>query len=339
MSFDPVNASLFVVTPCWDKTVSVPESFLQKNGLKKAMMTPMKNSKISELWKEAKQVSEKKYKGRCGGSGTHVMQVFANMGFRRCSVIGRIGSDTHGKKIEKQLCIDLKVNSLLIKDEKLSTATVTCFMTHDERTMLADFEVSPQFKPEDIKKDQLQNFKHWHIEGYMFYFEGVVAKCLEIAIDNHALLSLNLPTTNVIKDFLPSFKEHISKFHYIFGNVEEIKVLTGKEDIQEALETFADEQMVVATDGGNNCWVKNKGEKHAKDYAVLKVEKVSNKTGAGDRWAGFFLAAALQLQGGSVELCVELAKRGAADWIQLEPDEDISKKTWEVYQECIRKML
>jgi sugar/nucleoside kinase (ribokinase family) len=109
--------------------------------------------------------------------------------------------------------------------------------------------------------------------------------------------------------------------------------LTGCDDLQKAFAYFKTDQTIVATDGANGCWVKMKGEKHAVHYETIKVTKVVNKTGAGDIWAGIYLAFALK--GLDVKICVEMANRGAAEWIQQKPGTYLDEKIWELFRNRI----
>lgn len=329
------SRSLFIANPFWDKMTQISEDFLKQNNIvKNETKVEFDEMRVAKLWQQVKN-SEGKMKGRCGGSGATLLLPFVKLSRNFCSILGRIGNDKYGKKIETHLN-DLHVNSLLIKSKKdHPTGKVICMMTPDgERTMLAHLGTTVEFNSEDIIQEQLQDYDHWHIEGYAFYF-GLFPKCLQIASErkNKPVISMNLPTQNVVKELKSQFQQHLSHFHYIFGNVEEVQTLTDTNDIHKAFAHFGIDQTVIATDGANGCWVKAQGQTEAVHYPAIKVEKVVNKTGAGDIWSGIYLA--LALQGKRVETCVEMANRGAADWIQQKPGTYIEERTWEIFRKEI----
>ena len=166
-------------------------------------------------------------------------------------------------------------------------------------------------------------------------YKGTVTKCL-IASECKATMSLNLPTQEVVKKHKYAIQECVHFFSIIVGNVEELQTLTGCKDLQEAFAYFDANQIIAATDGAKGSWVKGKDEKKAVHFPALKVENVRNKIGAGDRWAGIFIA--LALKGKSMAACVEFANQGAADWIQQLPGTYTDEKVWQAYLTRIAMM-
>lgn len=320
-----VKPTLFIANPLWDKSFNVSPQFIQNNGLNLALCD-LNYQKFQEIWNQAKQVSalegKSKFKGTCGGSGTTVMRAFASLG-HDCTILGRIGNDDHGNKIIKFLS-ELKINSFLIKSvTEATTGVVLCLITppDGERTMLAHLGAANDFSESDIQQEKLKHFSHWHIEGYAFYFK-IASKCIEIASQSKATISVNLPTVNFVKSQLNDFKQAIPHLQYIFGNAEEITVLAGFEErefpekIQDIFSTFPLHVTVAATNGEKGCWIKLQGENKVRHFDVPKIEKseMINKTGAGDVWSGIFLA--LSLQNNDVETCVQKANLAAAQWIK-----------------------
>lgn len=329
--------TLVIANPFWDLTAYVPEQFLEENALQKGGTKVAKEesdadgSQLLALWEKARQyqTSETEIKGRSGGSGSNLMIPLTKLGNNKCTILGRIGNDLFGDNIEKHLS-GIDVKSLLIKSETHRTGTVLCFITPDhERTMVAGLGATLDLNPDDIIKEKLQGYNHWHIEGYTFLY-GIVHKCLQIAAESNATITLNLPTRDFVQDLKAAIQKSIPYLSIIVGNIEELQALTGAGDIHKAFEFFPIHQIVAATDGANGCWVKDKGKKEAVHYTTPKVEKVLNKTGAGDVWAGIFIAVALK--GKSIATCVELANHGAGDWIQQKPGTYTAERTWEIFK-------
>lgn len=327
---------LVVANPIWDETLYVSEQFLQEHQLTKGLAhIQRKAERLQEIWEKAHGHGSNVL-GRSGGSGANVMVALSKLG-NKCSLLGRIGQDSCGKSTEEHV-VNSGVQSLLIKSKKRSTGRALCFITQDsERTMLVHLGAAKELNPHDVRKENLQGFQHWHLEGYAFLYKGTVIKCL-IAAESKATLSLNLPTQEVVEKHKDSIQQCVQFFSIIVGNVEELQTLTGCKDLQEAFAFFDSKQIIAATDGAKGSWVKGKGEKKAIHYDALKVEKekVLNKTGAGDRWAGVFIA--LALKGKSMADCVELANLGAADWIQQTPGTYTDEKVWQTYLAKIAMM-
>lgn len=319
---------LFVANPFWDKTAYVSEGFLGSHQVQKGKTDVEFNyDRFQSLWKEATSHSTKE-NGRSGGSGANAMLAVVKLGHKNCSILGKIGNDKSGSRIEAHLA-DIGARSLLIKSEALNTGKALCLITPDnERSIVAHCGATTTFTPEEIALQK--KYGHWHIEGYAFFNQGIVPKCLAAAKDSAATTSMNMPTANVIALFKVAFQKVAKEIDFIFGDVEEICTLTDCEDIETAMAMFSVDQTVAVTDGPNFCWVKPKGSRELHSFPVPKVDKIINKTGAGDIWSGVYLACALQ--GKSVELSVELATQAAQDWIQQTPGTYIEERTWALYR-------
>ena len=158
---------LVVANPIWDETLFVPEQFLMEHQLTKGLAhIQRKADKLQEIWEKAHGHGNNVL-GRSGGSGANVMVALSKLG-HKCSLLGRIGRDPCGKVTEEHV-VNSGVQSLLIKSQKRSTGRALCFITPDsERTMLVHLGAAKELNPQDVNKDNLQNYHHWHLEGYAF---------------------------------------------------------------------------------------------------------------------------------------------------------------------------
>jgi len=168
------------------------------------------------------------------------------------------------------------------------------------------------------------NMIHLHIEGYQAYF-NTVAIATEKAKAQAATVSIDLASVKLVNDLLGYFEQNIPKFDYIFGNQEEMLTYTGKNTLKEATESFAREQTAIATDGSKPCWVKAKGEKHARSYSVASVDNVIDSTGAGDFFQAGFLDGALKKD--PIQKCV-LKGNIAASYVIQQLGTDLSVEKW-----------
>ena len=313
------NSTLFVASLGWDKLIEVPEEFLAKNQLTKAGCSVANDDEaFKRLWKEAKE-AYKKLGSSCGGSGANLMLPYAVLG-HRCAILSKCGME--GEKYREKLSEHLSglgVEAMLIPS-CLPTLTVLCFLTPDrERTMVVRLGAITEFPIEEFPSEGLNKYTHWHLDGYMYRYPDVTAKCIDTALTNQATLSINLPTASITKQLKELFNANISKYHYIFGNREEILELTGKQTMEEALGSFALHQTIAVTNGAEACWVKPKGEVFGKSYPVPEIapELILNKTGAGDIWAGVYLA--LSMRDFDPQTCVDQANKAAGSWIKTAP--------------------
>jgi len=324
---------LVIGNPLCDVNAYVTQKFLIDNNIKEDDTTvEFDAERIKTLWNNV--ICSGMLYFRCGGSGANVMVPLAKLSKNKCAILGRIGIDPFSSVIEHHFS-SMNVESFLIKSLERPTGKVICYNTpNGERTMSAFLGATVELNAEDIDLKKLKDIVHVHWEGYVVFF-NVFSKCVQIAANNNATTSMNLPTKKVVKEFLPKFIECIPSINYVFGNKEEIQLITGQEDIQQANGFFGINQTIAVTDGANGSWVKAQGEKDFNHYETIKVEKslITNKTGAGDLWAGIFLA--LILQGKSVKTCVDMANLGAANWIQLHPGSHIADKTWETFKKEI----
>ncbi len=331
--------SVFISNPFVDWHAEVSSNFLKENEIEKNGTILVEATRFKTIWESAKD-PEKQQEGISGGSGANVMIPSAMLRYTaKCSILGRIGNQDQASQVVEKHMLAMGVDcSLLIKSKDLSTGQVVCLTTPDkERSMVTHLGATAELNEADIinVQNQLKEYNHIHMEGYIFY-SNVVPKCLEIASKSQATLSLNLPTYNVVKFLRSNLEKNLSHFHYIFGNKEEFQTLTCLEEIEKALATFDIDQTVTATDGANGCWVKAKGDKKVIHYDTPQIDsdKIINKTGAGDIWAGMYLALALQNE--SVETCVKMANQAAGDWIQRKPGTYLDATIWEIYKKAIK---
>lgn len=321
---------LCIGNPVYDKSRYTTNCFLAEHNITvSGTGVEMDLERVNGIWRSAKEQSKEKISGRCGGA-INIMTPLLLLGHLECSVIGRIGNDKRGEKVERLLA-EMHGTSLLIKSNE-PTGKALCFITPDRRrSMLTHLGAMAELNKDDIQEDPFTKHEHAHIDGYLFFF-GIVDKIVQLAGKNHLTTSLVLPTKDVVQMFRNTMLPLVPSINYIFGTVNEILTLTGVTSITDALESFPMQQTVVATNGHRGFWVKESGKKMAAFHAVPQVdpEKIVNKTGAGDRFAGIYLA--LALQGKSPETCADMAKQGAADWIQQPPGTYTEGKTWAAYK-------
>jgi sugar/nucleoside kinase (ribokinase family) len=152
------------------------------------------------------------------------------------------------------------------------------------------------------------------MEGYLAFYGETLETSLSFAKDVRATTSFDLASAGVVGMFMDKFHKNVPKMDVVFGNLEEMTVYTGIKEFKNATECFREKQTIIATDGKNGCWVKNRNETEALHYDVEPVLDVVDTTGAGDIFAGGYLSA--MLRGDDVRRCVKKAHLAASYVIQ-----------------------
>lgn len=314
----------------WDKIANVTDTFLESYGLEKEKSDLEFNlDRFVKIWKNASE-QHQNVKKRIGGSGVTVLTTSARLG-HTCAIVGRIGNDKRGKIIQEHLQ-QLGVTSHLISKDNV-TGTALCLETSGERTMLIYLGANHGLNGQELDPEKLKGYEHYHMEGYAALFEGVIPRFIEIAKNSNATLSMNLPTVDVINkpQSGQALRSAVPHLKYLFGNKDEIMVLMQKGTLEEALSAFEEHQTVAVTDGANGCWIKAARSRQAIHFPAISVCKVTNKTGAGDIWAGVFLSFILKNK--DIEECVKMATQVASEWVQLDSGDQLPDRVWEAARE------
>lgn len=306
------NLILGIGTPYYDKTEFVDHTHLEKIKLKNG-----ENS-----YEENTSNGNATLVGSLGGSCTSVMKVMARCRFPT-AIHGIIGDDCVGKEVMNLL----KENSVTPLLEVLSgrpSGVVMCYVTPDsERTMHIYRGAVADFSEVHIKESLFKNARHVHIEGYMAHSGKVLSESIRYAKNAGSTISMDLASTYTVTNHRNELEESIPKTDYLFGNRQEMELLTGSSDMNEALEDFDTNQMIVATDGAKGCYVKNFGEADVIHYNARTISNPLDATGAGDYFCGGFLSGSLK--GRTVPICVDMGNILACEVIQtkgtdLHPD-------------------
>ncbi len=328
---------LGVGNPFCDRTTHINNEFLTALEFTKgATISETNPEKVDHSWK---MVPNKIHdEETLGGSGTNVIKTIAHLkpsdSNRRCALLGKIGADLRGCKIE-QMLQQKDILSFLSKTDG-ETGIVNCFVTPDkERTMHTYLGAALHFSPDDINPMFFEKVSHMHIEGYLCFNKGTIKKSLAIGKEKQIPISFDLASRNVVTLFKHDFIEMLPSLHYLFGNQEEMEALTGFSDFKEAADVFSFDQTIVATQGSEGCWVKHARESDAVHFDALEVTQIADTTGAGDFFAGGFLHAALK--GEEVFKCVQ-AGNLAASYVIQEVGAELPLEKWDLLKKEMLKI-
>lgn len=314
---------LGIGNPFYDRFAFVDDSFLLEQGLIKGDTALTENrQQIDVVWNSAPK-QKNHHHGKLGGSSANVIKVLANLG-HPCALCGKIGKDDVGQILLEKLN-KIGIRPLLSQGNK-GTGLVNCFITPDcQRTMQTYLGSAAEFSGENVDRPIFDNVEHLHLEGYGAYYGNALEKCIALAKERNATISLDLASPNAIQHFKPLLKRCIANADLVFGNTQEMLALCETDTPQAALAQFGVHQTVVATVGEHGCWVKASGEKAAQHFDALKVSNVIDTTGAGDYFDGGFLHGIFMKK--DISECVAMGNL-TASYVIRELGADLSDAQW-----------
>ncbi len=235
----------------------------------------------------------------------------------RAGIIAGVGKDDFGKNILDRLKKDGVDLSRVLESDKGPTGTAfVTYYSNGDRKFIFHVDGTPAVEPKapaDMKG--LEEAKYFHIMGcslmaavdfgkevvktmYLFRNQGT-----KISFDPNVRLEM-MPDPTV----LDTVQEVFRNSNIFMPGVSELKMITGKNSIEEAVEeAFKNEalELLVLKNGSRGSQVYT-GEGLALTMGVYKVEQL-DATGAGDSFDAAFLCGLAQ--GRSLE---EAAQMGAA---------------------------
>ena len=171
-----------------------------------------------------------------------------------------------------------------------STGRVLSIITPDsQRSLFTFLGASAEASPEDITEQCFNGAAIVHIEGYLLFNSDLILKVLKTAKACGALISLDLPSYNVVEESLDLLRHIVETFvDILMANEDEARVYTGYSDATRAVEALSEKvNMAVLKVGAQGSFIAHNDE-------ILKVRPagsghVVDTTGAGDLWAAGFL--------------------------------------------------
>lgn len=262
----------------------------------------------------ARVAGSKISKPYAAGSGTNTLKVLASLGYR-CKVIGVVGKDEDGN-IYRERTIELGITPLL-SEHKLPTGKCLSLVSPKaQRTMRTMPGAAEKISADHLSSMHFEPNKHFHLEGYLVTNTALVNQVIQTVKESRSTLSFDLANFNFVHGYKDKFLEviHSSAIEILFGNESEVEALSGEEKNPESgardLAKYC--KVVVMTKGEDGCFVV-RGEEEYVFKAIPTTPK--DTTGAGDYFAGGFLA--MYLQGCPIEKCIEIATKWATAIIEV----------------------
>jgi sugar/nucleoside kinase (ribokinase family) len=213
--------------------------------------------------------------------------------------IGAVGNDDFGSLIIHRLRDDgVDISKIkVLENYTTGVAFVTYFEDGSRKFIfhLAD-AATGQIYPEDVDPDYLSDLSYLHIIGSTLATNKNCAdacfKAVEYTLKNGGKISFDpnfRPELISEKKVREYFEPILRKCHIIFPTEEEIKVLTGKENIDQACEETLSSgpEIVAIKQGRQGSSVYTKDDKFT--VPAFSVEEI-DPTGAGDCYCAGFIS-------------------------------------------------
>lgn len=293
----------------------VPEKLLKRLNITKGVMhliDEIKSRQLLEVITNYKTISVP------GGSSANTLSAIALLGGKSVYT-GIVADDFYGRLYISKIA-ERGVKTLIRKKDDGITGTSIILTTEDaERTMNTHLGVCREYTIDDINLDILRASKIVHCTGYQW--DTIAQKEVTMFVLNEAK-RLNIEISfdiadpfcieRNVKDFKNIFSSYVS---ILFGNKDEVFILTGKEDPVEAGKEIINMGVKIAI-----VKVGSKGSYIVTKDGIIKIdiyppEKILDSTGCGDIYGGGFLYG--YTKGYSLEKCGKIASFFASQIISV----------------------
>ena len=230
-----------------------------------------------------------------GGSGANIAAWLAVDG---CEVafVGRRGADIAGRNRDMEL-MGYGVDARLVMDPERPTGTCVVMVTHKgDHTMLSDPGANAALSPEDLPQDLFTPGSHLHVSGYTLLNPGSRNAVLA-ALSNADRAGMSISVDGASSAPLERvgaepFLQMTNGATLLFVNADQGKVLTGREDPGQAARVLnAWYPQVVMKLGPDGAMMYSNGRPDPVRVPAPPVERITDRTGAGDAFCAGFLPA------------------------------------------------
>jgi len=293
----------------------VTEDDLKNLNLEKGLMTLIDEKRNTELSKSNLDI----HKQAGGGSAANTIFGFSQLG----------GKGYYSCKVANDKNGDVFINDL--NNENIghaygrsnsphlgTTGTCRVFVTPDgERTMQTYLGITQTYGPEQVDIEVLKNSEMIYVEGYLVASDSALEAC-KIAMKEAKTNGVKIALTLSDPSMPTYFKEAVDSLidlgvDILFGNEEEIKIVTGKNKLEDAYEFLKDKVgLLVVTRGAEGAVAFSRDE-----VCAVSGEKVEciDTLGAGDLFAGAFLYG--HLYGKPLKASLELGVRCSGRLVEV----------------------
>ncbi|MBT2488681.1 sugar kinase [Streptomyces sp. ISL-96] len=230
-----------------------------------------------------------------GGAGANVACWAAYSGLADVRLLARVGTDAgawHEERLRRA-----GVRPQVVLDGEAATATVISLVDATaERTFLTDSGAALRLSPADWSASLLNGVAHLHLSGYLFFADTsreTARLALRAARERGVTVSVDPASAGFIAGLgVDRFLEAVAGADVLLPNADEARLLTGLPETADAAAKLSRHfPLVAATLGAGGALVAEAGS--VRDRVPAAPAKAVDSTGAGDAFAGAFLAARL----------------------------------------------
>lgn len=320
-----------VGSPIVDSLAHIPESFIAESGGEKGGMVMVDAGSMVNLIAKLPEVPVE----APGGSAGNTVVGAARLGLR-ASFLGKLGGDDPARFYQDSF-LRAGIDVSRFKHSPMPNARCLSLITPDsERTMRTFLGAALEFGPEDVSPEDFAGCRHAHVEGYVLFNELLARKVLESAKQAGCTVSLDLASFEVVRATRVMLEEMLrDSVDIVFANEAEAEAFCGGGKSCEAMAIeLAGLCRVAAVKKGKDGAVIAQGDRLV-PVAPRPAPEVKDTTGAGDLWAGGFLAG--WLRGLDLGVCGTLGSILGAEVVQV-IGASIPSDRWEVILQEAREL-
>jgi ribokinase len=228
--------------------------------------------------------------GSAANFAVHAARLGASVRF-----VSRVGRDWEGEMLARSLQSEGVAASVRTVQEAATGRVLVMVDAAGHRRMWSYPGASSTLSPDDLDPGWFSNLDAFHLTGYSLLRDGPRAAALH-ALDmarsgGSPLCALDPNPPHLISDYGPMrYRDLLAQLHFdvIFPNLEEGRLLSGKEPPGEIAASLLDvSPVVVLTLGERGCIVATQAG--TLEVRAPQVDRVVDVTGAGDAFAAGFV--------------------------------------------------
>ncbi|MAV39246.1 MAG: adenosine kinase [Puniceicoccaceae bacterium] len=290
-------------SPIIDEIAFIEESFLDGLSGAKGGMELLLESELAQL----KSSIGKDLERIPGGSAGNTIFALARLGIQT-GFIGKIGNCISGR-FYKDALAQYGGSTASFKEGSSQNGNCLSLVTPDgERTMRTALGAATELSEEELSDADFKPFDHLHIEGFMIHNPKVLEKSLHLAKSNNCTVSFDLASFEIVNQSRDALKELLkSSVDMVFANEEEAAAFTERPISESKISAEILHELcpiAVVKLGAEGCIIASDQTLHHSE--AIRVDTVTDTTGAGDFWAAGFLHGWAHQQS-----ITESARRGA----------------------------
>ncbi len=294
-----------------DVITTAPPEFLSERGITKGTMRLIPAEEAETLYAAmgpGREIS--------GGSAANTVAGMAALGARP-AFVGRVADDQLGKVFAHDIRAAGVAYATAASSGGNPTGRCLIVVTPDgERTMNTYLGACQELSEADLDADSVAAAEILYLEGYLWdppAPRAAMRKAIDVARANGRKVAFTLSDVFCVEGHRADFQELLkSHVDLVFGNEHEVCALYQTSSIDAAMAELAKHSVIaVVTRSSAGAVVLEGGRRHV--VAGETVAKVVDSTGAGDMFAGGFMAG--MVEGRSLPDCARIGCITAAEVI------------------------